>query len=770
MPITQIRTSQLTGSFGSFSGTGAAADRGKVDDQLARVATGSIAAVDLNDVLSHIASSVKRIHGGDDFSNQHQGRFSTTIQPGANDAAALGTTSRGWSDLFLADGGKLELGNDQDVSLTHVPDAGVLLNAARQLQFGDDATFIHQSTDGQLDAIADGKVMLTAPVAEIQSSTSIQLDSPIVDFEDDGVILQFGDGDDVTLTHVHDTGVLLNSSRQIQFGDSGTHIAQSADGNLKLTSDESIELAVGSQGAKVTGTVPKITIGDGGAEDTIVAYDGNAVDFHVGLDDTDDKLKLGLGLVPGTTPNLELNSADRDVKFFGDIEVAGGKVSLSNGAIIDSESAGELQLTEDLVITTGDLRVEGGDIKRGAAGPFNVADDIGANALTLGGASSEVVVPGSLIVQGATTTLTSSNTVIQDSIIGIATSGSEGYGPAAATRGLIFGGGALGDKQEAFYYNGAGTFMLGRTTTSPSSASFPANPATADFRGLRLDKVEFKSATDRIFVNTDLTLDAAADIILDAAGAHVKPASNDQAALGEAGTAWSDLFLAEGGVINFDSGDLTLTQAGNLLTVAGGELRMDAAQKVEFGSANDFIHKSTDLILQSATDLSLRATGDEVQVRGQDANSFLHLHRGGAVDHFINFAADASSAAPTNGASGFGFRNNGGAMQFKNNGGDWANIASTAGAAKKASLLVTGAGIAINTSVNLNLDCGAVLASETDDRVDVYVNGQLLLSGAASGLAGGTVDYSLDGDLSAATDVKFGFPLVADDVVIGIVR
>ena len=58
----------------------------------------------------------------------------------------------------------------------------------------------------------------------------------------DAAVLNFGAGKDVNLTHVHDTGLLLNSSRQLQFGDSGTYIHQSADGVLDLVSDNEIEI------------------------------------------------------------------------------------------------------------------------------------------------------------------------------------------------------------------------------------------------------------------------------------------------------------------------------------------------------------------------------------------------------------------------------------------------------------------------------------------------------------------------------------------------
>ena len=50
------------------------------------------------------------------------------------------------------------------------------------------------------------------------------------------------------------------------------------------------------------------------------------------------------------------------------------------------------------------------------------------------------------------------------------------------------------------------------------------------------------------------------------------PDAVDGAGLGDATHQWFDLFLAEGGVINWDNGDATLTQTGNNITLAGAEL------------------------------------------------------------------------------------------------------------------------------------------------------------------------------------------------------
>ena len=47
------------------------------------------------------------------------------------------------------------------------------------------------------------------------------------------------------------------------------------------------------------------------------------------------------------------------------------------------------------------------------------------------------------------------------------------------------------------------------------------------------------------------------------------PDANDGATLGTTDLQFSDLFLAEGGVINFDNGDVTITQTGNDLAIAG---------------------------------------------------------------------------------------------------------------------------------------------------------------------------------------------------------
>lgn len=80
------------------------------------------------------------------------------------------------------------------------------------------------------------------------------------------------------------------------------------------------------------------------------------------------------------------------------------------------------------------------------------------------------------------------------------------------------------------------------------------------------------------FDNGDMTITDGTNALAFAGGnvtfdSAITPAANNGAALGAATTGeWSDLFLAEGGVINWDNGDATITQTGNVVELAGADL------------------------------------------------------------------------------------------------------------------------------------------------------------------------------------------------------
>lgn len=82
---------------------------------------------------------------------------------------------------------------------------------------------------------------------------------------------------------------------------------------------------------------------------------------------------------------------------------------------------------------------------------------------------------------------------------------------------------------------------------------------TVDINGGTVDGVTIGGAAAGAITGTTIT-----------ANTGFMPDADGGAYLGQAGTAFSNLFLAEGGVINWDSSDLTLTQTGNSLALAGG--------------------------------------------------------------------------------------------------------------------------------------------------------------------------------------------------------
>jgi hypothetical protein len=65
------------------------------------------------------------------------------------------------------------------------------------------------------------------------------------------------------------------------------------------------------------------------------------------------------------------------------------------------------------------------------------------------------------------------------------------------------------------------------------------------------------------------------------------PTANDAGALGSATASWSDLFLANGAVINFNNGDVTITHSADKLTVAGsGDIQLSSGGDVIVDTGN----------------------------------------------------------------------------------------------------------------------------------------------------------------------------------------
>lgn len=112
--------------------------------------------------------------------------------------------------------------------------------------------------------------------------------------------------------------------------------------------------------------------------------------------------------------------------------------------------------------------------------------------------------------------------------------------------------------------------------------------------GLTSGRVPFATTNGRLTDDSDLTF--ATDTLtctIYAVGTRIEPVSNDGAPLGSTTKQFSDLFLAEGGVINWDNGDATITQTADDITIAGittfgvGTSTAVTLGTIELGAASD---------------------------------------------------------------------------------------------------------------------------------------------------------------------------------------
>ena len=131
--------------------------------------------------------------------------------------------------------------------------------------------------------------------------------TPAISIDENLAVKTYGD---ITMTGTTPT---------LTIGDAGAEDTKIVfDGNAKdfyVALDDSADKLVIGEGSTVgtnsilTVTDDTVTVGDGAAVDTYINFDGNAVDYRIGLDDGTDKLEIGAGVAHGTTAAIAIDSA-----------------------------------------------------------------------------------------------------------------------------------------------------------------------------------------------------------------------------------------------------------------------------------------------------------------------------------------------------------------------------------------------------------------------------------------------------------------------------
>ena len=303
--------------------------------------------------------------------------ITSALLPASADGAALGSASLEWSDLYLADGGVIYFGEDQDITVTHVHNDGLIL---KSIPTADDNPLVLTLQTGETTMVADepiaqihfqapdessgtdsiliaATIQATAEGAFSSSSNATSLDfltgnSAAAGSDGGSMILgstgnltlkdlRTADGSSPTLTlQSGDTDIAVDDvlgkiAFQAPDEGAGTDAIlvgaaiqavsegdfSSSNNATKLSfmtgaSEAATEkMTISSTGdVVIKGVTPTLTIGDAGAEDTAIIFDGNAQDFHIGLDDTADSLVLGLGSALGTTTHMSFDATGAILK------------------------------------------------------------------------------------------------------------------------------------------------------------------------------------------------------------------------------------------------------------------------------------------------------------------------------------------------------------------------------------------------------------------------------------------------------------------------
>ena len=88
---------------------------------------------------------------------------------------------------------------------------------------------------GQIGSVSDTDAVSIGSDGDVTLTQDLEL-------QHDGATLSFGANDDVVLTHVHDTGLLLNSTMAIQFNDASQFINAPSATILDINATDEIEL------------------------------------------------------------------------------------------------------------------------------------------------------------------------------------------------------------------------------------------------------------------------------------------------------------------------------------------------------------------------------------------------------------------------------------------------------------------------------------------------------------------------------------------------
>jgi hypothetical protein len=241
--------------------------------------------------------------------------------------------------------------------------SGVLSWTANTLSLANDAnnriiTGTGSGLNGEANLTFDGSTL--AVTGAITGSGDLTLQDDLI-LDSDAAVLSFGDDQDVTLTHVADTGLLLNSTMKLQFNDASQFIHAPSATVLDIAATDEIELtatlidvvgnlttsgtivstgtitgtlATAAQGNITSlGTLTALTVDDVAIDGKVVTMTGSTGDTFVTTVGTNGATSLVTTDAGGATANLQV-TAD------GTVDIDGTVITLDSAGVLVLDAAG----------------------------------------------------------------------------------------------------------------------------------------------------------------------------------------------------------------------------------------------------------------------------------------------------------------------------------------------------------------------------------------------------------------------------------------------
>ena len=238
----------------------------------------------------------------------------SSAAPSSADGDTLGTASAEWSDLFLADGGTIQFGNDQEVRLIHTADTGLIL---KHTATADDKPISLTLQTGETDIAQDdviGKIDFQAP--DEGTGTDAILVAAGIEAVSEG---NFSSSNNATKLSFK-TAASEAAAEKMSLSSAGLLTVANgvtlSDGDLTVASGHGISFAATSDSG---GSMSNELLDDYEEGDwTIAVQDASSNAMTMSSDTTGSYTKIGNKVyISGHFSTSSLGSASGDVRIYG---------------------------------------------------------------------------------------------------------------------------------------------------------------------------------------------------------------------------------------------------------------------------------------------------------------------------------------------------------------------------------------------------------------------------------------------------------------------